>query len=193
MAQVETVEEVIHFLDSNKGNEVMLEITRGDDIYRLRGVPREDPPEGQGSLGIALTRTAIVSYPLIASINMGMQSAYDLTVLMVVSLFGILKDLVTGGEVTADVAGPVGIIVLTNQVTEMGLAYLLQFAAVLSINLAIINILPIPALDGGSDFFLNNRKNKKKTSIAQTGRDNSYDWFLFIDRLNVFSNHRRLF
>ena len=53
-----------------------------------------------------------------------------------------------------DVTGPVGIVYLTKQMTEMGFSYLLWFAALLSINLGIFNILPIPALDGGRIFFV---------------------------------------
>ncbi|MEK7167796.1 MAG: site-2 protease family protein, partial [Patescibacteria group bacterium] len=50
--------------------------------------------------------------------------------------------------------GPVGIAVLTGQAARMGLVYLLQFTALLSLNLAIINIIPFPALDGGRLLFL---------------------------------------
>jgi len=53
-----------------------------------------------------------------------------------------------------DVTGPVGIVILTKQMSDLGIAYLLQFAALLSINLGIINILPIPALDGGRILFV---------------------------------------
>jgi regulator of sigma E protease len=53
-----------------------------------------------------------------------------------------------------DIAGPVGIVTLTKQMSELGIAYLLYFAAILSINLGIINILPIPALDGGRILFV---------------------------------------
>ena len=52
------------------------------------------------------------------------------------------------------VSGPVGIAVMTGKVARLGFIYLLQFTAVLSLNLAVINILPIPALDGGRLLFL---------------------------------------
>lgn len=54
----------------------------------------------------------------------------------------------------ADVSGPVGIAILTKEVANLGLVYIIQFAAILSINLGIINILPIPALDGGRILFV---------------------------------------
>ena len=57
-------------------------------------------------------------------------------------------------QVAVDLSGPVGIAVMTGQVAAMGIIYLLQFTAILSINLAIINIFPFPALDGGRVLFL---------------------------------------
>jgi len=66
----------------------------------------------------------------------------------------LLKNLVMGAGVSADVSGPVGIAVMTGQVASLGFVYLLQFAAMLSINLAIINFLPFPALDGGRVLFV---------------------------------------
>jgi regulator of sigma E protease len=53
-----------------------------------------------------------------------------------------------------NMAGPVGIAVMTKQMQDLGFVYLLQFMAILSVNLGIINILPIPALDGGRIMFL---------------------------------------
>ena len=65
----------------------------------------------------------------------------------------ICKDF-TGEEIGADIAGPVGIAVITGRVARMGISYILQFTALLSMNLAIINFLPLPALDGGRVLFL---------------------------------------
>jgi regulator of sigma E protease len=59
-----------------------------------------------------------------------------------------------GGGVGGAVSGPVGVAVMTGQAARMGASYLIQFTALLSINLAILNILPIPALDGGRLLFV---------------------------------------
>lgn len=60
----------------------------------------------------------------------------------------------TGGGVAEAVTGPVGIAVMTGRVARMGFVYLVQFTVMLSLNLAIINALPLPALDGGRMLFL---------------------------------------
>jgi regulator of sigma E protease len=72
-----------------------------------------------------------------------------------VALAVLIKGLIVGDSgVAGQVAGPVGIASLTGQVADMGFAYLMQFVALLSINLAIINFIPFPALDGGRVLFL---------------------------------------
>jgi len=77
-----------------------------------------------------------------------------MTFLIVTTLFSLLAQLLSGSKPAMDVAGPIGIAIMTKQVSALGLVYILQFTAVLSINLAIINILPFPALDGGRIFFI---------------------------------------
>jgi regulator of sigma E protease len=58
------------------------------------------------------------------------------------------------GKVSSDLTGPIGIAVLTNEVRQFGVISVLQFMALLSISLAALNILPLPALDGGRTMFV---------------------------------------
>jgi regulator of sigma E protease len=74
----------------------------------------------------------------------------------------MIGNLFQGQSVGGDFAGPVGIANITGQAARLGFAYLLQFTALLSLNLAIINILPFPALDGGRILFLLVEKIKGK-------------------------------
>jgi regulator of sigma E protease len=105
-------------------------------------------------LGVSLVKVGIVSYPLHRAVWEGVAAA-GTGVWAILQAFGqLLGNLVRSGSVGGDVAGPVGIAVLTGQVTRLGFAYLMQFVALLSLNLAVINILPIPALDGGRVLFL---------------------------------------
>lgn len=94
--------------------------------------------------------------------------------MMFVGLGSMVTDLVSQAKVPQDVAGPLGIAKLTGQVAKQGFYQLLEFMALISLNLAIVNILPFPALDGGRIFFvlletiLNRRINPKVEQWAHS-------------------------
>lgn len=141
-------------IKENLGKEIKVEIGRGKETLQVGVIPRENPPEGQGAIGIGLVETTIVKYPWYQAFWEGLKSAYYFTGMFLVALGGLVKGLVVTGHVSGDIAGPVGIAVLTNQVTKLGFVYLLNFTALLSLNLAIINAFPFPALDGGRLLFV---------------------------------------
>ncbi|MDO4518642.1 MAG: site-2 protease family protein, partial [Bacillota bacterium] len=84
------------------------------------------------------------------SIVSGVRNTGTMTVLM----YKILKQLFTGEVSINELSGPVGIVYATNQAAKSGLIYVAYLAALLTLNLAIINMLPLPALDGGRLLFL---------------------------------------
>ena len=142
------------FISQNKGQEIILEIKRGSQVVEIKGVPRTDYPSDEGALGVSLVKTAIMSYPIHESFVRGAITTYDLFITIIVTIGGVVKNLFIGEKIGLDISGPVGIAILSKQVTELGLVYILQFMALLSINLAIINGLPFPALDGGRILFI---------------------------------------
>jgi regulator of sigma E protease len=160
--QISSVKEVQDYIKDNAGKEISLTLIRGKETLELTVTPRENAPEGEGLLGVNLAQTKIIRYVWYQAFWEGLRSTYEITLAILVALGGIIKSLFMGQGVGADVAGPVGIAVLTKQVTGLGIVYVLQFAALLSINLGIINILPIPALDGGRILFVLIEKIKGK-------------------------------
>jgi regulator of sigma E protease len=148
------IKDVQNFINNSKGHEMALNILRGSEQLILNGVPRVDAPKDQGALGIALAETALVRYPLHIALVKGLVSVWDMTTLIFLGLYQMLVALFSGHGGAVDVSGPVGIAVLTKEVTGLGMVYVIQFAAMLSINLGIINALPIPALDGGRILFV---------------------------------------
>lgn len=150
-----SLNQVKDYIGSHKGQEVTLHVARGDNQLALTGTPRVDYPQNEGSLGIGFGETEMVQYSWYQAIWEGAKTTYHITIAMFTGIFGILQGLVTGTHAgLSDVSGPVGIAKLTGQMSDLGLVYLLYFAAILSINLGVINILPIPALDGGRIFFI---------------------------------------
>ena len=77
---------------------------------------------------------------------------------MAKNMYGVLKQLVTGEVSTKDLSGPVGIVYMVDKSASQGFITFLYFMAMMSLNLAIINMLPFPALDGGRLIFVVIRK-----------------------------------
>ena len=151
------------FVGEHKGEEIILTIIRGQEEVDISVVPRENSPENEGPLGIGLAKTAIVSYPIIhQAIYQGVKATIDLTILIIVLFAQLIWGIITTGHLIFEIGGPVAIVSLTGDMAKMGLSYLLQFTALISINLAVINALPFPALDGGHLFFLAVEKIRKK-------------------------------
>lgn len=148
------IDEIQEFINNHKGKEITAVIYRGDEILEKNLIPRTSYPEEQGPLGIGLVKTTIVSYPWYKSLYKGFASAINLTFIIIVALGSILWQLITTGKLVMEIAGPVGIFDLTNQATNLGFIYILQLTVLLNIHIAIINILPFPALDGGRLVFL---------------------------------------
>lgn len=139
----------------------------------LRIRTEEERPRDQGAMGVQLmTQYEIRDYPWYITpyraTVVGIQQSIEFGKDILFSLGTIVTDL-AGGKVSADVAGPVGIVYQAGkeQVFQQGVLSTLNFAALLSINLAIMNVLPIPALDGGrAVFILVERLFSKKTRFA---------------------------
>lgn len=171
-AAPENVVWVQDYIAQHTDQAVVVQIERGPDVMDKEVTPRGAAPEGEGPLGITLAETARVSFPWYQAIWQGFKATGDLTVQIVIAFGKLIGMLFSTGQVSGDVAGPVGIAVLTGQVTKLGFVYVLQFTALLSINLAIINILPFPALDGGHLLFLLIEKIRGGKTIKQAKIEN---------------------
>ncbi len=153
-SSIDQVSELQAITETQGGEKLIFEVLRGDDLYRLEATPRKNPPEGEGAFGVSLVRVGIVEHSFWEALKMGPERAGQLFYVIGDYLGGTVYSLVKSEKVNVDFSGPVGIVVLTNQMKEMGWPYLLQFAAIISINLAFMNLLPFPALDGGRILFL---------------------------------------
>lgn len=142
------------------GKNIILGIERGGKPLEFKIVPRNNPPQGEGALGIALAKTGIVSYSWYKSLYLGIKSSFIVTWEIIKGFAGLLKNLVVALEVPREISGPVGIAVLTNQAASLGFRYLLNLVALISFNLAVLNLIPFPALDGGRILFFGIEKIK---------------------------------
>ena len=151
---IREIEDLQKFVDTHLGKEVVVEIERGKEILSKKTVPRSSPPEGQGPLGVVLSKIGIIKTPWYLAWWEGLKMLVTAIAAIVIGLAGLIRDLIVAGRVSADISGPVGIFFFARDFSELVISYLLQLAAILSVNLAILNALPFPALDGGRMFFL---------------------------------------
>ena len=101
------------------------------------------------------------------SISAGIKNTGNMTVMM----YDTLRQLFTGDVSVKELSGPVGIVYAVNETAKSGILYVIYLAALLSLNLAIINMLPLPALDGGRLLFLLIRKiTGKRVTDEMEGR-----------------------
>ena len=167
------VDGFIKAIDPLKGKTVEITTLTKEGVEEVVEIePRVSPPEGEGALGVALSNIEMKMYPIwqrpFRGAVVGMQEAWAWGKEITVSLGTLLWGILTGKGVPKDVAGPIGIYQVSKEVTKVGWIATLQFIAILSINLAILNIMPFPALDGGRVVFLGVEKiigKKRKNKI----------------------------
>ncbi|MBM7603288.1 regulator of sigma E protease [Metabacillus crassostreae] len=140
--------EVVKIIQQNPETELTFEIERQGDILSYEVVP-DAAKVGEETIG-RIGAYNPVDKSFVSSLKYGFVETYTWTKEILIG-FG---KLVTGQFSIDMLSGPVGIYDMTDQVAESGTTNLLRWAALLSINLGIVNLLPIPALDGGRLLFL---------------------------------------
>lgn len=136
------------------GKIVDLEFKRNGKIYSTTIIPRKNPPKNEGPLGISVTSFIEKKYPWYSAPYYGLVEAFNITFKIASELGKMLFGFVTFKKQYVDVTGPIGIANLAGQAVKFGRNVFLEFLALLSLNLAIINIIPFPALDGGRLVFV---------------------------------------
>ncbi len=151
---VRNISNLHRYIQLNLGKEITLLIKHSNSTTEeIQAIPRWKPPEGQGAIGVVVK----TSNPTIVSQHYPFWKAIPLGVVECVETFVLFKNGIINlfiGTTPFQVTGPVGIAQITGEVAKAGISPLLEFAAFFSINLAIINMFPIPALDGGRIAFV---------------------------------------
>lgn len=217
-------QDFIELVDKEKGKEIVLTVLREKDnpcanqvhggistaeekpafscengILILWSTPRLEPPQGEGALGVIISDMEMKKFPWwqmpFVGIWQGIKEAFSWAGLIVQSLGKMFFDLFARGIVPQDVAGPVGIIQITGLVAKSGLLNILQFAGFLSINLMVINILPLPALDGGRLVFIIYEavaRRKPKESVERWTNSLGMSLLILLLLVATFNDFKRL-
>jgi regulator of sigma E protease len=141
--KIELWQEFVNVIQANTGNKLVIHYERNGIVQVTQVVPEYDARANRGIVGIM---------PQIDNFRPGVIEstglAFRQTYLVASSMITSIAQMVTG-QVAAEVAGPIGVAQMAGEVAQLGIIPLLQFAAFLSINLGLINLLPVPVLDGG--------------------------------------------
>lgn len=142
----EPVDSWTNFVEKVQGEDgkvLSVEFVRDNETMTTSVVPKYDEQAKRALIGVtAPVQTQSVGF--IDSIVLAFATVINIIYQMYSALVGMIT-----GNVAAELSGPVGVAQMTSQAAHLGIVPLLQFAALLSLNLGIINLLPIPALDGG--------------------------------------------
>ncbi|NLT74079.1 MAG: RIP metalloprotease RseP [Chloroflexi bacterium] len=148
---VDDVSEAVALIQAGVGKPIQMSLSRdGRALDSITVIPRVNPPLGEGALGVALDLPLERrSYSLAEAVPMGFRTTINTVRAIYLSLRSALL-----GEVAFELSGPVGIYQHTAQAARSGLEDLIELTAMLSVNLFMLNLLPLPALDGGRLVFV---------------------------------------
>lgn len=146
--EIEQWTDVSKALQASGGEEVVVTLERDKQVETVSVVPQLT--EGVDAQGYVLGVTCKISHNPFMAVVDGAQSTWNMTKMM----FSALGQLFTGKAGVDELSGPVGMINMVSQTTEYGFWYYGFLTALICVNLAIINLLPLPALDGGRIIFV---------------------------------------
>ncbi|MDQ0198595.1 RIP metalloprotease RseP [Neobacillus ginsengisoli] len=146
-SEISSWSDVVEIIRKNPNQKLNFSISRDGKDKAITVTPIEKTVDGK-KMGIIGVYSPVEKSP-VQAISSGFTETYFWTK----QIFVMLGKLVTGQFSINMLSGPVGIYVSTDTVAKSGIYYLMKWAAILSINLGIMNLLPIPALDGGRLMF----------------------------------------
>lgn len=133
---------------------IVFMVLRGQDSLSLTVAPEQGIIEDAYAVGISFDEIGTVSLPVHKALWEGGRATISLTKGTAVGLWNLMVGAFRGDADLSQVAGPVGLVNFVGSAASLGFVYLLSFTALISINLAIINLVPFPALDGGRILFV---------------------------------------
>ncbi|KAK6918869.1 PDZ domain 6 [Dillenia turbinata] len=149
-----SVSELVDVIKRSPRRNVLLKVERGNEDFEI-GVTPDESTDGTGRIGVQLSPNLKISKVraknIVEAFNFSGKEFWGLTYNVLDSLKQIFFNF---SQSASKVSGPVAIIAVGAEVARSDIDGLYQFAAVLNINLAVINLLPLPALDGGSLFLI---------------------------------------
>lgn len=188
--KINKIAEFQRITKENGGKQLIISIERNGQIIDTALTPRVNPSAGQGAVGVGLERlaTLIKKYPWYEAPIRGAIYTWQTTANGIVGLYSLFADIFSGKGVPqgAELAGPLGITVFLARAVDYGPGFFLYFIGIISVFVAIFNLFPIPALDGGKLIFLAIEKIMKKPVPAKIEQNITVIFFILLISLSIF-------
>jgi regulator of sigma E protease len=149
-----STETVQSFIKSHGDEKVEVAIVRANEKMELTVIPQKSDTSDFVMIGISMDTIGTLKLPIHKAIWEGLKLSADVFIGTVVGFYNLIHGAILGTADMSSVTGPVGIVGVVGDAAKFGFVYLLSFTALISINLAVINLIPFPALDGGRLLFL---------------------------------------
>ncbi len=151
---INKVDQLQVLTDKHLGQQITLLVKRGEETLSVTLTPRVSYPQGEGPMGVALIRLAFQKFPWYQALPKGIRATGQLTIEVVQGYMMAIVNVSQGQPSGIQMVGPIGVFQMLSQSQQLGFSYFLNFLAAIAIYLAVFNILPIPAMDGGKIMFL---------------------------------------
>ncbi len=150
-----SVEMVRDIINDSKGKEISLSLRHGSEAERrVALLPKVGLVEDRFAVGIMMDMVGTLRLPIHQALMYGALRTANLTVDITKGLYHFFVDAFRLKADLSQISGPVGIAGLVGEASRLGFSYLLTITVIISINLAVINLMPFPALDGGRILFV---------------------------------------
>lgn len=154
LAGFKTPEEFVSYTSENRGKPIELRVIQGGSEKVITVTPRLETLPGEGAIGVAVVGSGFERLSFFDSLWQGLKTSI-ISMGEILKAFGsLLSDLVGRARVPENIVGPIGIFGIAGELGSLGIVYVLQLIALISLNLAVLNFVPFPALDGGRLLFL---------------------------------------
>lgn len=190
IVEINKVKDFQDFVKNHAGEQIKILAERNGEAVEAVLTPRVSPPAGQGAVGISLERmaTLIQKTPWYLAPLRGAVYTWETTVNALKGLYIVFSDLLSGkgAPAGAEFAGPIGITVFLANAASFGVGFFLYFIGLIAVFIAIFNLFPIPALDGGKLVFLLIEKARGKPVSEKIEQGITVTFFMILVALSLF-------
>ena len=153
LSSVLSTENIQSFIKSHNEEQINASLVRGKEPVEITVVPEKNK-DGNSVIGISMDTIGTLKLPVYKAVWEGLKLSGNVFIGTVAGFYNLIHDAILGQAKISSLTGPIGMVGVVGDAAKFGFVYLLSFTALISINLAVINLVPFPALDGGRILFL---------------------------------------